>query len=76
MSELESPIDEQVLWDALMDNYSPEAIVAMHAILDAYVGQIPNAQVKGQLRYFRNMLEELIEASGENYNELLDQAGL
>ena len=69
---LTPPIDEADLEAALADNLSPQAVVAIAASIQAHVGQIKNASVRSQVRWFRNMLDEMV---GDEYNELLEEIG-
>lgn len=69
---LTPPIDEADLEAALADNLSPQAVVAIAASLQAHIGDIKHANARSQVRWFRNMLDEMV---GDDYNDLLEEIG-
>jgi len=65
--------DEEVLFDAIRDNFSPQATAVMAAYLDAVTTN--NADVDRQVQWFTDRLIELVGGRAA-YNRLCDEAGL
>ncbi len=66
-------IDEQVLFDALQDNLSPQAVAAVVAYLQP--AKTDNTEVNRQLRWLAERLTELVGGSDE-LARLTDELGL
>jgi len=66
-------VDEQVLFDALKDNLSPQAVAAVVAYLQP--AHTSNPDVDRQLRWFAERLTELV-GGPEQLNRLTDGLGL
>jgi len=66
-------IDEQVLFDALQDNLSPQAVAAVVAYLQP--AQTDNTEVNRQLRWLADRLTELVGGPDE-LARLTDELGL
>ena len=66
-------IDEQVLFDALQDNLSPQAVAAVVAYLQP--AKTDNTEVNRQLRWLAERLTELVGGSDESAR-LTDELGL
>ncbi len=68
----EDPTPEDVLYDALRDNLSPQAVAAIAASLQT--ARVDNDDVQRQVDWFREMLVEML---GEGqFDHLLDELGL
>ena len=68
----EDPTPDEVLFDAVKDNFSPEAVAAMAAYLQA--ANTKNREVNRQLAWFAGELIKLLGAAG--YQQLLGEVGL
>jgi len=66
-------IDEQVLFDALQDNLSPQAVAAIVAYLQP--AKTDNTEVNRQLRWLAERLTELV-GGPEQLDRLTDELGL
>ena len=68
----ENPISDETLFDAIKDNFSPEAVAAMAAYLQA--ANTKNRRVNQQLTWFAGELVKMLGATG--YDRLLADVGL
>lgn len=68
----EDPTPDEVLFDAIKDNFSPQAVAAMAAYLQA--ANTKNREVNRQLTWFASELVKLVGATG--YGHLLEDVGL
>ena len=66
-------IDVEVLFDALRDNFSPEAIAAMAMYLQG--PDTKSAEVNRELQWFSNELVKLV-GGNETFTELANEVGL
>jgi len=67
------PTDEQILFDAMKDNFSPQAVAAIVAHLQPAATTNPN--VDCQLRWFVDRLTDLV-GGPEQLDSLCDELGL
>ena len=72
-AENKGPIDEKVLFDAIRDNFSPEAVAAMAMYLQA--ADTRSAEVNRQLLWLSNELATLVGGS-EMLTDLANEIGL
>ena len=68
----ENPIGDEILFDAIKDNFSPQAVAAMAAYLQA--ANTKNREVNRQLAWFAKELVKLVGA--KSYGQLLEEVGL
>lgn len=68
----EDPTPDEVLFDAIKDNFSPQAVAAMAAYLQA--ANTKNRRVNQQLAWFAGELVKMLGATG--YGRLLEEVGL
>ena len=68
----EDPTPDEVLFDAIKDNFSPQAVAAMAAHLQA--ANTKNREVNRQLTWFAGELVKLVGATG--YSHLLEEVRL
>ena len=68
----ENPTPEDLLMDAIRENFSPEAVAAMAAYLQA--ANTKNRRVNQQLTWFAGELVKMLGATG--YGRLLEEVGL
>ena len=66
-------IDEQIPFDAIRDNFSPQATAAMAAYLAAVATN--NEAVNRQINWFATQLIELV-GGGDEHNRLCEEVGL
>ena len=65
--------DEDILFDAIRDNFSPQAMAVLAAYLDAVATN--NADVNRQVNWFADRLIERVGGRAA-YNRLCDEVGL
>ena len=68
----DDPTPEDVLYDALRDNLSPQAVATIAASLQT--ARVDNDDVQRQVDWFREMLVEML-GEGE-FDRLADEVGL
>ena len=68
----ENPISDETLFDAIKDNFSPEAVAAIAAYIQA--ANTKNRRVNQQLTWFASELVKMLGATG--YAHLLEEVGL
>jgi hypothetical protein len=68
----EDPTPDEVLFDAIKDNFSPQAVAAMAAYLQA--ANTKNREVNRQLAWFASELVKMLGTTG--YGQLLEEVGL
>ena len=68
----EDPTPDEVLFDAIKDNFSPETVAAMAAYLQ--VANTKNRRVNQQLTWFAGQLVEMLGTT--SYAHLLEEVGL
>ena len=68
----EDPTPDEILFDAIKDNFSPQAVAAMAAYLQA--ANTKNREVNRQLAWFASELIKLLGTTG--YGHLLEEVGL
>ena len=66
-------VDEQILFDAIRDNLSPQAVAAVAAFLRA--ASTNNRAVNRQIQWFATQLIELV-GGGDEHNRLCEEVGL
>jgi len=68
-------VDEDVLLEAVKDNFSPQVVAAMANALRVQVNSPRSSEVTRQLRWLADRLTELVGGS-EQYHRLCEEAGL
>ena len=68
----DDPDPKEMLIDAIQDNLSPQAVVAIAAYLTA--ARVKNRQVQRQIEWFAGMLVDMLGV--DEFNRLIEEVGL